>query len=467
MNSTIQLVLQNIQIDQQDNQETKNEMRKTKTAYKILLTLYKEITASYLFIVNNYFINDDEGKQIIPQVKSMNFLTSPSNYFPKEIREYVLKNTKKCVFYKFPISNSKNAEIYFYYYGKQPELKNYKFKKYITYILTWLYYINNVLITKTATTQIYNCCKTLKIHIFLTHFKKHISEKGQIMSSLNVNTGFTEFCPKNGTIVIYRKEEWFKVFIHETLHAFGLEFSILDITKASNETHKLFNIKDRTGNEKSLINIFEAYVEFWARIINIIFYSINRTHINQLSSLLTSFENEITIRKIKNLIEVEILFSLFQSNKILVHSGLSYNKLITTTTSASSTSSTAPFDGKNKDKYYIEGSTNVFPYYIITTILLYNYKDFLDWCLMTNGEGIINFNKKIESVDSFLRFIKHHYKSPELIENFDIIRQLYIDIVLTPSLTSSSKNKILDKKIETNLLMSSFDPLITMFSYLH
>ena len=46
-----------------------------------------------------------------------------------------------------------------------------------------------------------------------------------IIDQIHVNTGFTTTCPVDSEIVIFREEEWFKVFIHETFHNFALDFS--------------------------------------------------------------------------------------------------------------------------------------------------------------------------------------------------------------------------------------------------
>ena len=67
----------------------------------------------------------------------------------------------------------------------------------------------------------------MNIYIFLTDLKKKLPEHtGQEIGKINVNTGFTMTCRPKSNIVIYRKEEWFKVLIHETFHNFGLDFFV-------------------------------------------------------------------------------------------------------------------------------------------------------------------------------------------------------------------------------------------------
>ena len=48
-------------------------------------------------------------------------------------------------------------------------------------------------------------------------------------------------CIKSGLIVLFRREEWFKVFIHECLHSFGMEFSGMNLNRLNIE------LKEREG----------------------------------------------------------------------------------------------------------------------------------------------------------------------------------------------------------------------------
>ena len=52
-----------------------------------------------------------------------------------------------------------------------------------------------------------------------------------VLEPININGGVSNVCVKNSLseIVIFRREEWFKVLIHETFHNYGLDFSDLII----------------------------------------------------------------------------------------------------------------------------------------------------------------------------------------------------------------------------------------------
>ena len=51
-----------------------------------------------------------------------------------------------------------------------------------------------------------------------------------ILSPTHANTAVTTTCTADGEICLFRKEEIFKVFIHETFHSLGLDFSSMSNT---------------------------------------------------------------------------------------------------------------------------------------------------------------------------------------------------------------------------------------------
>ena len=103
----------------------------------------------------------------------------------------------------------------------------------------------------------------------------------------------------------------------------------------------------------------------------------------------------------------EQLFSLFQTVKVLDFMGLSYNNL---------------YDGdalsSGARRYLFKENTNVFAYYIIKNVLLYNNVDFLSWCREHN-QNMMAFNKTHSNLEGFLRFIKSHYRNPRYIADIN------------------------------------------------
>ena len=127
-----------------------------------------------------------------------------------------------------------------------------------------------------------------------------------ILGVNNANTAVTYSCYDPGEILIFRKEEWFKVFIHETFHSFGLDFSTMNTDKFNKKMKKLYPIN-------STFNISETYTETWAEIINCVFKSYYSVKPNDVSLFLTYSEF---------LLQIERIFSLYQCDKVLKYISL-------------------------------------------------------------------------------------------------------------------------------------------------
>ena len=246
----------------------------------------------------------------------------------------------------------------------------------------WLYIVN-----KYGTVK---CSKKLFINIFLLKHKKELPLlQNETIDTEHVNTAFATVCAINGEIVIYRKEEWFKVFIHETFHAYGLDFGIVENKKISNELLKIFNIK-------SDMYIFETYTETWATLWYIAYKSYE-------------VKKDINIQDFYNYyiyyLSIEQLHSIIQSTKILNHMNLTYNDL---------------FLMKNN---YNE-KTNVFNYYILKTIMLHNCNNYIDF-FNRNNSKLLNFNSTPKNINLFIKFIIGLIKNNKTIKLFKSGERLY------------------------------------------
>jgi hypothetical protein len=249
---------------------------------------------------------------------------------------------------------------------------------------------------------------------------------GGVLKPIHINGGVSDLCQPSGRVIVYRKEEWFKVFIHETMHNYGLDFAEMDISAANGLLHKIFTIQKD-------VKIYESYCEVWARIMNVVFetyfdinsrakFSSRTTRKNFIDNLklsenkggevsaeisATSIRNAHNRRKFVkqfyNYLQHESLFSLFQNIKILNYMGLDYNIISNCTDSNYIVAK----------KLYKE-ETNAFAYYIIVSILLSNFNNFILWCI-DNNTNIIQFNKNKNSITSFVQFIYRKYKSSELL----------------------------------------------------
>jgi len=205
-------------------------------------------------------------------------------------------------------------------------------------------------------------------------------------------------CPKNSEIVIFRKEEWFKVFIHETFHNFGLDFSGINNEICKQRILSLFPVK-------SDVNLFEAYSEFWAKIINCIFCSyMQLKNKNDIRAFLSNFEI---------LINLERIYSLFQMVKVLQFMNLTYEQL---------------YKSNNEllSLLYKE-QTNVLSYYVITLLLVNNYTEFIQWC-NTNNSSLLQFKKTNTNLHSLCTFIERNYKTKSLLHCIHVMEQLLVKL---------------------------------------
>jgi hypothetical protein len=181
-----------------------------------------------------------------------------------------------------------------------------------------------------------------------THSHDHID-------MTHVNTAFTTSCASNTEITLFRKEEWFKVFIHESFHNLGLDFShCVEPTAAANaKILAAFPIN-------SDIKFYESYCEMWAEILNIMIRAI-------IKHPRTSTEN--MIGHIERDLQYERVYSLFQMAKLMNHFGINYSDL---------------YQASPKRNQYRE-KTAAFSYFVIKSLLMYNVDAFMEWCLTNNS----------------------------------------------------------------------------------
>ena len=205
------------------------------------------------------------------------------------------------------------------------------------------------------------CSTSVHVYLYLTDIEKQLPTTfGQSIGKEHVNTAFTTGCNVSTEIILFRREEWFKVFIHETMHNLGLDFEF------SNKSQQLLKTVFPLHNSNCFLA--ETYCEMWAELFNIL--------LNEGSS-------------IERHIQIERKFSLFQAAKVLDYFDLNYVELFEKTNESEILRQTN----------YKE-STEVFCYYIVKSIVLYNCNEFIEW-VETNCNGGIDFDEG--NVDKFIR----------------------------------------------------------------
>ena len=233
------------------------------------------------------------------------------------------------------------------------------------------------------------CSSNLTIHFFLTAHTKQLSD--QVLNETNVNTAYTYACKHTNDICIYRLEEATKVTTHELMHSLGLELSHIPEMSRMADEHicKLFPLQTE-------LRTSESYCEAWATIIHsalIAFHGTNdKTNGKRMMQLFVS-----TIRK-------EIKFSLFQSAKVLRHNKTTYPRLMT------------PNHGYKEN-------TNIFAYFLMKTMLLYNINAFIEWCGEHNA-NLICFEPTNENTTSFCQLFQRIYRNPRFMGSLDELKHL-------------------------------------------
>jgi hypothetical protein len=314
----------------------------------------------------------------------------PANSFPDKIRSQIDDNILTELFFTTQFIN-RNIKIYFLLEEHAPNVE--KYITYAEYMLVWLKIIDDYA-SKT-------CANELTIYIYHTSLTKQLPNTSLVvLGEENVNTAFTTTCPKKSEIVVFRKEEWFKVFIHETFHNFGLDFSGMNNEEINKCILSIFQVKTD-------VNLYESYTEFWARIMNALFcsYFSLPKHANENTIM------EIFLTNSEFFINMEINFSCFQMVKVLDFMGLNYTHFL----DKSKTSQ------EIRNTLYKE-DTSVLAYYVITYILMTNYQPFLEWC-HKNNTSFLQFKNTTSNQLRFCEFIHKNHNTKELLKNIQCVRK--------------------------------------------
>jgi hypothetical protein len=357
-----------------------NHVNITNRTKNILKELYGEILKSY-----NIIKKQSPYKATIKKISNANQITRPKIFntksFPEQVRNHINETVMSEISYSFSLYE-REVKIHFIVERTDVEHELEIYNRYVETIAIWLY-ILNLYASK-------ECANTITIYLYLTSLEKKLPNSNiYVLDENNVNTAFTTTCPRDSEIVIFRKEEWFKVLIHETFHNFGLDFSIMNNEIINNCILDIFEVN-------SEINAYEAYTEFWAEIINAIFCS--------FFSLRDKLNYDEFLSNYEFYINFERTFSFFQLVKTLQFMGLTYKDLYLKTEQ----------NRIKRDNLYKE-KTNVFSYYVLKTIMINNFQGFLEWC-KKNNFSLLDFKKTIGNQREFCKFIQRNYKTKSMLD---------------------------------------------------
>jgi len=356
-------------------------VHQTKKTDDILLQLYDDIRKADLYISSIKLrpiieINKIQTMNQIPKPEKF-----PSNSFPKEVREHINDNSMVDIKYSFSLFE-RNINFHFVVEDSNAALNIERYDEYAKMMLTWMH-----ILTQYASRT---CAKTLTVYLYFTRLLKNLPDMNiHVLSEEHINTAFTTTCPSVSEIIIFRQEEWFKVFMHETFHNFALDFSDMNNGECHATIKRIFPVN-------SEVNLFEAYAEFWAEIMNVCFCSyIEMKDKTDVASFLSHCEA---------LINFERTYGFFQMVKTLGFMGLKYKNIYAKTET----------DVIARENLYKE-NTNVLSYYVIRLILLAHYQDFLQWCNIHNT-SLLQFKKTIQNQRDFCDFIEKKYKTKDFLE---------------------------------------------------
>jgi hypothetical protein len=353
----------------------------------------------------------------IPRPKLFN-----ASSFPKEVRKHIDETMQMCFSYTFSLFN-RELKVKFIVEEPNAELLVHVYNDYVKKVLVWFNFINKYAVEK-------QCSKSITVYIYLTSLKKELPESNiHILEQNNVNTAFTHTCQINSEIVIFRKEEWLKVLMHETMHNLALDFSDINYKEVDSRIIQLFPVTTR-GNS------FEAYTEFWAEILNASFCSYY-----VIPSMKKNAENEF-LKNCEFFLQFEKAFGIFQMVKTLNFMGLEYQDLYSD-----------DIKSKIMRRTLYKEKSNILSYYVIRVILLNNWQDFLKWCTIHNSSSLIQFKKTSKNMDAYFEFIRNNYNNAELLSDVKKTEKIMMNLKKTKKTKNGANNKEIDF-IENNMRMS-------------
>ena len=228
---------------------------------------------------------------------------------------------------------------------------------------------------------------TINVDIYLTDFKKKLNNRSNSLGCREINSGYTTPGHK---LCIFRKEELYKVLIHELIHY--LKLALVRHVEFP-DYYKYFNIPQNTE-----IRLNEAYTEIFAVIFN--------TMIN------TKGESELI-----SVLNRELKFSLYQCAKIL-----DYYKFGTA----------LEFFKRNDGNTKFNQQTSVFSYFIVKTLILFNLDIFLGFYEKidhTNFKDFVIGLVSLEFINTLEKFMKLVRKQDKNSDMYNSLTMVYFNEV--------------------------------------
>ena len=336
---------------------------------------------------------------IVKTVDSRRNLPRPSNsdddsdFFPDEIRDHILNEPSVAITYNFSVGDRK-VILHFVEFNKQPtQLNMNKMLEHAKRVCALLHLVSDHANRNT-------CSSTLSIYIYLTDFKKRFPlQKGLPLDAEHANTGMSYHCAKNNDVIVYRREEWFKVLIHELFHAMGLSFIESDMPEGIDDAMQ--RLLQRTYAISHPVRVYETYCEIWARILNVMFDCFTWDNETSGDGSATPLQLQVFMECVMEGLRANAQFAERQCAKLLQYADLSHDILATPTETNRAIVA---------EKY--RENTNVFAYYVLTHILLHSPESFMVWCYKNNPfaktkKNIMQFRTIVSNFNGFMELLRH------------------------------------------------------------
>lgn len=341
--------------------------------FKTFLNWYRLNTIHIQFNLIETYIsnNNDINIQIIQDIHNKCFNSTGyegllyskiynNRFLSLDIQQDI--ETTTIIYNKHIINNKHNIHTFLF---DKNDIPNYK------YIATIIEFMEKIALQYNQPTPPVELC------IIYTKQKKLINKNTEVLCADNINSGSTY---PGIEITCWRKEEFYKVLIHELFHFYKFDFH-----SSSSSYNKLYKSID-VGTIEGTDSLNECYTECIAIILHSIY-----------NAVLQNTNYDITHNYFKEFLNIELNFTLFQVSKIIVL-----------------------FNGNTINDFFnhtiiLKQNTSVRSYFIIKCLLLLNLNvlySFISKSLIVNDIRLMEFGKLIND------------SKQQLLERNDIIEKI-------------------------------------------
>ena len=343
-----------------------------------------------------------------------------STYFPQAIQHHVLNEQSTAITYQFTVINpnhgvGRTVVLHFVVFNKrESDLNMNKMLERARRVCALMHLVS-------AHASRSTCSATLNIFIYMTEFKKMFpTARGEALDAEHANTGLSYHCAKDNDIVVYREEEWFKVLIHESFHAFGLSFIESDMPRGVDAAMQ--RVLQRTYAISQPARVYETYCEIWARVLNVCFACFLHSTTSAIGSAspILNINLNVFIECVMDGLHRDAQFALQQFAKLMHYMDIPCDVMCNPTKENRAIVS----------KKYRE-NTNVFAYYVLTSVLQNSPDVFLVWCYKNNPTtgakprtNILQFRTIPANFNGFMEMLhhcKHRCPDPPAVAGMDVL----------------------------------------------